>query len=48
MGPCPQKKMSSRLVSLLGSVLPLAFSKSADGPGFLKGALPKRVKDYFT
>ena len=41
MDPCPQKIMSSRLVSLLGSAPPLTFSKSADGPGFLKGALPK-------
>ena len=34
--------MSSRLVSLLGSAPPLTFSKSADGPGFSKGVLPKR------
>ena len=29
--------MSSGLVSLLGGAHPLTFSKSADGPGFLKG-----------
>ena len=40
MGPCSQKRMSSRLVALLASTF--TFSKSADGPVFLKGALPKR------
>ena len=44
MGPCPQKRISSRSVSLLGSTPtpPLTFSKSADGPDVLKEALPKR------
>ena len=28
--------MSSILVSLLGNTAPLTFSKSTDGPGFLK------------
>ena len=42
MGPFPQTRISSILVSLLGSAPPLTFSKSADGPGFLKGVLTKR------
>ena len=34
-GPCPQKRMSSRLSSLLCRAPPLlTFSKSVDGPGF--------------
>ena len=36
LGPCRQKRMSSRLVSLLGKAPTLTFSKSADGTGFLK------------
>ena len=42
IGSLSLKGISSRLVSLLGSLPPLTFSKSADGPCLLKGALSKR------
>ena len=42
LGSCPQDRMSSRSVSLLGSSPSLTLSKTADGPGFIKGALHKR------
>ena len=45
MGPCPQKRMSSRLVSLLGSVPLKKPGPSADFEKVKGGSLPNRDTD---